>query len=88
MSARRFQYHVIWDTRLGAWVCKVGGALVCQAGCSDQKSDVVVWMAWLLQRFSELGQRSELIIHRKDGTIGKGPSSRRTYGADPRGAKG
>ena len=75
---KRYEYHVTYDPTAKLWVCKVGGAVVAY---DPERSQLVMMMAWRLKFiFEELGQHSELIIHRKDGTIGKGSSSRRTYG--------
>lgn len=83
---KRYEYHVTYDKARRLWVCKVGGAAI---EYSLNRYPLVSKTAYWLGRFNdELGQHSELIIHRKDGTIGKGPSSRRTYGVDPKGTKG
>lgn len=79
---KRYEYHITYDAKAKMWVCKVGGAIFRAENDRDSLGCVV---AWDLDYWSTaFGQRSELIIHRKDGTIGKGSSSRRTYGADPK----
>lgn len=79
---KRYEYHVTYDKAANLWVCKVGDAAI---GYSLNRYPLVSKTAYWLGRFNdELGQHSELIIHTKRGTIGKGSSSRRTYGADPK----
>lgn len=78
---KRYEYHITYDRKAKMWVCKVGGAAVNSA---DWKEWLVSHVSGYLAMFVKFGQHSELIIHRKDGTIGKGSSSRRTYGADPK----
>lgn len=88
MSAKpkRYEYHVTYDAASDLWVCKVGDALFHYERYRDA---LIRNVAWRLAFFtSMLGQHSELIIHRKDGTIGKGSSSRRTYGGDDPKSKG
>lgn len=83
---KRFEYHITYDKRAKRWVCRVGGAFV----------DADLTKSWLICNVATelsyaeavFGDRIELIIHRKDGTIGKGPGSRRSYGGDPKRSKG
>lgn len=83
---KRYEYHVTYDAAAKLWVCKVGGAVVAY---DRERSQLVMMMAWRLKfTFEEVGQHSELFLHRKDGTIGKGSSSRRTYGGDSARTKG
>lgn len=83
---RRFQYHLTWHAKAKLWVCKVGGAVFAYG---PRLQPLVTLCAWCLDAAHKtLRQRSELFIHRKDHTIGKGSSSRRTYGGDPRRTKG
>ena len=66
---KRYEYHVTYDKAAKRWVCKVGGAVVAY---DRDRSQLVMMMAWRLKFiFEEVGQHSELIIHRNDGTIGK-----------------
>lgn len=79
---KRYEYHITYDAKAKMWVCKVGGAI---SRAENDRDYVVCMVAWDLEYWSTaFGQRSELIIHNKNGTIGKGSSSRRTYGADPK----
>ena len=83
---KRHQYHVTFDKARNLWVIKVGGALYDRG---PVLTTLVASAASLLGLWAtEAGQHSELIVHRKDGTIGKGPSSRRSYGGDPKGTSG
>jgi len=82
----RYVYHLTYAAKQDAFVCKVDGAIVLSGTFRDGMIEAmrrILCDAWLY-----FGQRSELIIHRKDGTIGKGSSSRRTYGGDPKRSKG
>lgn len=79
---KRYEYHITYDRKSKMWVCKVGGAIVFWGSDRDF---LIADIAWQLETWAaKFGQHSELIIHNKDGTIGKGSSSRRTYGADPK----
>lgn len=46
------------------------------------------WALYKARRHCRDHQPSELVIYNKDGKIGKGPTSRATYGLDPRRSKG
>lgn len=84
---KRHEYHITYDFVSDSWVCKVGGAIV-ELGWDD-KTRCIASISGLLSILNEhYGQHSELIIHRKDGTIGRGPSSRRSYGGDPKRSRG
>lgn len=79
---KRYEYRITYDRKSKLWVCKAEGAII-------QQEESRTWIihevsSWLADWYDMFGQHSELIIHRKDGTIGKGSSSRRTYGGDPR----
>ena len=85
-TPKRYEYHVTYDAAANLWVCKVGGALFDRC---PQRDHLINRVDMPLSVWAQVGsQHSELIIHRKDGTIGKGSSSRRTYGGDPKGTKG
>ena len=83
---KRHEYHVTYDAAKRVWVCRVNGAVTWHWGVKDE---LVASVGDILAGYEKtFGQHSELIVHRKDGTIGKGPSSRRSYGGDPKGTKG
>ena len=85
---KRYEYHVTYDAAANLWVCKVGGARFAASYLCETRHSFIESVADLLEIFKQHGQHSELIIHRKDGTIGKGSSSRRTYGGDDPKSKG
>lgn len=58
---------------------------------SDDKDEVIAHGATLGAFIAEewnTDRSCELVIRTKDGRIGKGPSGRRTYGADPETSEG
>jgi hypothetical protein len=79
---KRYKYHITYDAKSKLWVCKVKGAMIQQ----DESREVIISevSSWLADWYKIFNQHSKLIIHRKNGTIGRGSSSRRTYGADPK----
>lgn len=79
---KRYEYHITYDRKAKMWVCKVGGGVFRYC---YERTNIVSLCAFVLTEYLKyFGQHSELIIHKKDGTIGRGSSSRRTYGDDPK----
>lgn len=77
---KRTVVHVVWDRARKVWCAELGGMVFLLSLTSQRLIDRVaeelnyLWRNWSIP--------GELIIHNKNGTIGKGSSSRRTYGLD------
>jgi hypothetical protein len=75
--SKRHAYRITYERSVREWVCRVGGAFVSSG--SDKAYVVQVAAGKALYAARMYGQLSEVVAHRRDGTIGRGPGSRRTY---------
>lgn len=78
---RRRVYRIAWDARARRWVIRGPAAGFMPFRTKAAAVDVGVEHCRFLL---DLNLRSQLVIHRRDGTI----ESERTYGADPKRTKG
>lgn len=70
---KRAIYRVQWSAERRLWTTRISGVLT---NYSDTKTDAVFWIKLICKRAFELfGERSQLVIHNKNGRI----QSERTY---------
>lgn len=89
MTKRRTTYHVL--PRGSGWGCKLSGAWIVvwnTAQLLDKETYVAAVKQTARAAWKLDGRLSEVIIHNRNGQIGKGSESRVTYGKDPRKSKG
>ncbi len=82
---KRIRWEVRWSRKERVWSIYCAGI---PTAFDDTKLAAVKGAAWLCRDRLKLGELSELTIKNKDGRIGKGSSGHRSYGLDPRRAKG
>jgi hypothetical protein len=80
----RTVYHVL--PRGKGWGCKVSGVWCVVDNCASLCSKETYVAA--VKARARQNKPSEVIVHNRNGKIGKGGGSRVTYGADPERHKG
>ena len=79
---KRVTYEVRWHASSGRWRIYRANVLV-EAKGGPKKSPVISRAARLARlEWEKQGQPTELVVKTKRGKVGKGSSSRRTYGLD------
>jgi hypothetical protein len=83
---KRIRWEVRFSRAKGIWCVYRGKSRRFGA---HPKTEAVKWAVFFcVARFDIEGEPSELIIKNRDGRIGKGSGSRRSYGLDPRKSRG
>lgn len=83
---KRAFVHMVWAAHLKLWMLEHDGAMV---GIGyPKKKDSIARFTRGANGLKDLGYESELIVHNKDGSIGKGTGSHSTFLHDPKRSKG